>query len=137
MCWFIICNFLDSNKDLPERWFEISLDAFREPEDDAGPTSDTGVTSDGMTSDGMTSDGVMSDGGMTSDGVMSDGGSEIDLQRLQNSLMPDQRDPVQDITSLPLPQRVLVFTTVKLLGLLALCKHGAVDGTFSVRGSLD
>ena len=31
-----ICNFLDSKKDLPERWFEILLGTFRPPEDDAG-----------------------------------------------------------------------------------------------------
>ena len=31
-----ICNFLDSKKDLPERWFEILLATFRPPEDDAG-----------------------------------------------------------------------------------------------------
>ena len=69
---------------------------------------------------------------MTSDGVTSDGGSELDLEGLQDSLLAPPCDPVTDITSVPTPDRVLVFTTVRLLGLLALCKNGAVDGTFSV-----
>ena len=38
--------------------------------------------------------------------------------------------------SFPSPQRVFVFTTVRSLGLGPLCKHGAVDGTSSVCGSL-
>ena len=36
---FNICNFLDSKKDLPERWFEILSGAYSPPEDDSGATS--------------------------------------------------------------------------------------------------
>ena len=111
--------FLDSNEDLPERWFDITLDQFRPPED-ATPASNA------MSSDCLTSDGATSDGGASNSGL------EIDLQSVQASLLSDTPDPITDMTSVP-TERVLVFTTVKLLALLALCKRGAVDGTFSVK----
>ena len=92
------------------------MDKFKPPED-----------ANAMSSDCMTSDGAASDSG-----AASSNGRGIDMLSAQDSLLSTP-DPVTDITSVPTPNRVLVFTTVKLLGLLALCRRGAVDGTFSVK----
>ena len=140
---------LDSNKDLPTNWKQIDLrkefgcssqdDPGVATADDDDATSDAG-TSDAGTSDAATSDAATDDGG-TSDGVSDDAVTNGDAATdkdlgLENTDKED--DEYQEVTlnstvnleTVGKPPRVLVFTNLTLLGLLAVCKYGSVDGTF-------
>ena len=93
--------------------------------------STEGVSSDGGTSDAATSDGA------TSDAATTDAATTTD-DELNGEPLDDENDDYQDVSMAStvnvgeevVPKRVLVFTSLLLLGLLAVCKYGSVDGTF-------
>ena len=108
----IIC--LDSNTDLDPNWREQELSDFLPKSSSAAPGLDDALSSDGGSA---TSD----------DGVTSDDQEPLDLD-----IPHDVPAENLDISVAPsLPPRVLVFTSLTLLGLLSVAKCGSVDGTFS------
>ena len=115
---------------MPPRWFTITLDQFKE--DETGGQAGAGVGSV-ASSDAMTSDDGLSQDGPHAPPI------NVDLQSLQESLLSTSNchnlDDV-DEASVATPERVLVFTTIALLGLLALAKRGSVDGTFKCMSRL-
>ena len=76
-------------------------------------------------------DGAAStDGGASTDGASgdeaassNDGGDDLEYQEVA-------ADSTIDVSKVKKPKRVLVFTIVVMLGLLAVCKNGSVDGIF-------
>ena len=115
---------------MPPRWFTITLDQFKE--DETGGQAGAGVGSV------ASSDAMTSDDGLSHD-VPSAPLINVNLQSLQESLLSTSNchnlDDV-DEASVATPERVLVFTTIALLGLLALAKRGSVDGTFKCMSRL-
>ena len=85
-----------------------------------------GMSSDAA-SDVVTSEGIDTDDGL--DAVNRAPSHNVDLMSMQDSIF-SATGIDGDLTSVPRQKRVLVFTTTKLLGLLALSRRGAVDGTF-------
>ena len=116
---------------MPPRWFTITLDQFKE-ETETGGKAGAGVGSV------ASSDAMTSDDGLSQD-VPHASPINVDLQSLQESLLSTSNchnlDDV-DEASVATPERVLVFTTIALLGLLALAKRGSVDGTFKCMSRL-
>ena len=109
----VVC---DSNTDLPRNWREISLkEAFGSKrngdvpnlEEDNASSADEGISSD--------------DGG---DALEDEDEDPNEYQEVTMNSTVHVDGPAS------LPKRVLVFTTVVMLGLLAVCKYGSVDGTF-------
>ena len=115
---------------MPPRWFTITLDQFKE--DETGGQAGAGVGSL------ASSDAMTSDDGLSQD-VPHASPINVDLQSLQESLLSTSNchnlDDI-DEASVATPERVLVFTTIALLGLLALAKRGSVDGTFKCMSRL-
>lgn len=116
---------LDSNTDLPDNWKDINLREFlperpgADCEDNVNP-SDVGTSEDGFSSDGA----ELPPASGRERNVHSEEEDEDDEINVSSG-------PV-DLSTInhPLPPRVLIFTTLSLLGLLAVVKKGSVDGTF-------
>jgi hypothetical protein len=112
--------FMDSNKDLPMNWKTIDMkEAFgcsnvEVADTDAAATDDAASTDDAATTD----EAVTTDEDC---GVV----EEVDEDEYQ-----DVVESTVNLDKVDNPPRVLVFTTVMLLGLLAVSKYGSVDGTF-------
>ena len=103
---------LDS-KDLPADWKNYD---FRSLLDDEDPENNAG--SEGATSEDVTdtdNDNEPTQGRPSNPGVFPNFETTMD-------------DELEQSDALPL--RVLVFTTVRLMGFLTMCKRGSVDGTF-------
>ena len=118
---------LDSCKDLPVDWREIDM---RErygvnPDRDGGVEGDTQSTGTGTSEGDSQSTGASDGTGSETDvgpiTVPSDESDEGVNDDLDATVQADPEKP---------PKRVLVFTTVMLLGLLSMCRWGSVDGTF-------
>ena len=106
---------MDSMKDLPENWKEIDL---RERYGIANPDQFEGQPDSGVSeSDGVTTDSEEENRPEASD---SEDSGQLD----------DNVDTTVDAHPNKAPKRVLVFSTVLLLGLLSMCRWGSVDGTF-------
>ena len=97
---------LDSMK-LPDDWMKIELSSFRPP---------ANTNSDFLSDYGASSDDAMSEG-LNLTPTLSESDSSLNLE---------------DLEDIPPPQRVIVYTTVPLLGLLAKSTRASVDGTFKV-----
>ena len=139
---------MDSNKELPKDWKTMDMMKTFGPRAKEGYVNlfNGGVGSDGLTSDGGTSDAATSDAATsdaaTSEGATGDaatsGAASTDDDIVGEHLDEDDDNEYQDVSMVTtvnvgegvVPKRVLVFTTVMLLGLLAVCKYGSVDGTF-------
>ena len=141
---------LDSNKDLPENWKYVDLKktfglVTGEEEDGDDLNHDVASTDECSSTDGAAS----TDGGGSTDGASgdeaassTDGGASIDgatggevsaaADECDDDLEYQEvaADSTIDVSKVKKPKRVLVFTTVVMLGLLAVCKNGSVDGTF-------
>ena len=111
---------LDSATDLPQNWASIELSSFK-------PTGN--------------SENLFSDAPMSSDDPASgsENGPNDSFLNLNQSLGDSLSSSVNSDTELgdiPSPPRVLVFTTVELLGLLSRSRKASVDGTFKVSVTL-
>ena len=107
---------MDSLEDLPANWRTIDL------KEEYGLKDDRGDDQQDTQSSGL------------SDAV-SDSDPEEVRQHSSDSEVGEENDGEEDITAtadppLKAPKRVMLFTTVMLLGLLAKCRWGSVDGTF-------
>ena len=110
--------FMDSNKDLPKDWKTIDLkETFGVPNKNADDPAFNGVAA-------ASSD----DGGTTDDAATTD--EENVVEEEDDDAYQDLGESTINLENIVNPPRVLVFTTVMLLGLLAICKFGSVDGTF-------
>ena len=111
---------LDSSKHLPEGWQNISLqDLFPEENID----TDNVPSSDGGNSE--------SDGCETP--IHQNDSFNFDEMRMLEALHDNESDTSNcSETDVGLPSRVLVYTTLSLLGLLAVARKASVDGTFKV-----
>ena len=117
---------------MPPRWFTITLDEFKEDDTGGGGGGQTGASSV------ASSDAITSDDGLSRN-VPLPSPINDELRSLQESLLSTSNcQDLDDIdeASVPQPERVLVYTTVALLGLLALSKRGSVDGTFKCMSRL-
>ena len=107
----------DSNRDLPKNWKEMDIkEAFGNVEDEAADN----INPDLASSD----DCASTDEGMSSDdgpAVINEDDGVIDNDDYQDVLM--NTISVEATNS---PKRVLVFTTMVLLGLLGVCKYGSM-----------
>ena len=109
----VVC---DSNTDLPRNWRDINLkEAFGSLGGDVPDLEANAASAD---------EGISSD----------DGEDPCDREDLVHD--PNEYQDVTMNTTVEvggtasIPKRVLVFSTVVLLGLMAVCKYGSVDGTF-------
>ena len=111
----------DSNVDLPKDWKNIDLkkefagmglEASERNSDDLDGGRESG--SEGMSS-GLSSE---------EDGIDA---VEEDLEGYNDATMNSTNVGVEALNA---PKRVLVFTTMVMLGLMSICKYGSVDGTF-------
>ena len=115
----IVC---DSNVDLPVNWKTLDLKEAFANHDMAAPTVDDCNPFGG----GSASEGVTSGSGMSSEDNEVDCDADDDLDYHDATVNSSN----VEIASTAAPRRVLVFTTVVMLGLLSVCKYGSVDGTF-------
>ena len=107
---------MDSLKDLPANWRTIDLKEEYRLKDDRGDDQQDSQRSG------------LSD-------AVSDSDPEEVRQHSSDSEVGVENDGEEDITAnddppLKATKRVMLFTTVMLLGLLAKCRWGSVDGTF-------
>ena len=108
---------LDSKKDLPSDWRS------RDMKDVAGLSAPPQEHPDGP-------DILSTDDAASSDtGASSDDGQEAEVES-DNEYQDVSMSSMNIPEATKEPKRVLVFTTMILLGMLALAKHGSVDGTF-------
>ena len=115
---------MDSNRDLPENWKDIDMKetfgVVEEASDDINP-------SNGGSDDCATDDASSSDEGATSDEATAPADVDEDDNEEYQDVAANSTINVENAKK---PKRVLIFTTVVMLGLLAVCKNGSVDGTF-------
>ena len=108
---------IDSDKDLPDNWHKIDL-ASLFPERRKDPP-------DVATSDDGTSEEEQADRSFFDYDNL-----ESEHLNLNSSLQSQSDDSLDDSLEVSKPDRILIFTSLELLSLLALSKHGSVDGTF-------
>ena len=117
--------FMDSNKDLPKDWKTIDMKkTFGVPSKNA--VDDPAVNDIDVPS---TDDAATSDDAATTDEAGTDDENVV-ADEDDDDVYQDVMDSTVNLENVANPPRVLVFTTVMLLGLLAVCKYGSVDGTF-------
>ena len=129
---------LDSNEQLPKGWVDLTL------EDICKSVMPEKISEDGLSSDGASSDCQSDDGGLDNDmanlhhsplhlndSIGSQTGNHQSIDTSISSSISSILDASDSNDStLALPPRVIVYTTVELLGLLAVCRRASVDGTF-------
>ena len=116
--------FLDSNRDLPHDWKTIDLKkSFGCDGKEPLNTENGGATDDAVTDEALTSDDALSVEGLTTD-------DDAEVEEDGDDAYEELTESNINLETVKNPPRVLVFTTVLLLGLLAVCKYGSVDGTF-------
>lgn len=106
---------MDSLKDLPPNWRNINM------------KEKYGCTDDRHADQADTQSSGLSDAVSDSDPeqqVQPSSGSDSGTEHAEDA------DAAADAPPLKAPKRVMVFTTIMLLGLLSKCRWGSVDGTF-------
>ena len=104
---------MDSSKDLPPNWRNIN----RVEKFSASQVGDLGLDDAGS---GVS---TAEEGATTDDDNNCEAAHNSDEGYEDATLMTD-------VNTSSKPKRVLVFTTLTLIGLLAMCRNGSVDGTF-------
>ena len=110
---------MDSMKDLPDNWRDIDVREKYGMPDPGEEEEGDGVSQPDTQSSGLSDAASDSEEGLGQDVSDSDSGVE-----------QEDVDATIDDNPGKTPKRVMVFTTVMLLGLLAKCRWGSVDGTF-------
>ena len=123
---------LDS-KDLPQDWHKIELGDFLPPENNPEGdvfSADIATSEDDLALSEVDSlGGPLSSVGSGADSPppLNDSINDGDICNVTNGLFSE----TLDLTRVQTVPRVLVFTTLSLLGLFAVSSKGSVDGTFS------
>ena len=114
---------MDSLQDLPENWRDIDLKekyGIANREEGVEPQHEPDTQSSGVSDAVSESDEEQGEAAGGSDSEDSDRD-------------PENVDATVHAEHGKTPKRVLVFSSVMLLGLLAMCRWGSVDGTLKIR----